>query len=101
MKISGPTIGTSVSAVHNLPAVAPNTITRPVGTDGSNILHILGFLKQQLTGKRFIKGADVESICYLLAADILHQFLQIKDTSLIATLRQILDIMVIRWRTDV
>lgn len=70
MKISGPIIGTVVSAVHNLPAVAPYTLTRTFGTVGSSILHILGFLKKQLTGKRFIEDAGVESSCYLLAADI-------------------------------
>jgi len=70
MNISGPIIGTLVRAVLNLPAVAPYTLKCPVGTAGSSILHILGFLKKQLTGKRFIKDADVESSCYRLAADI-------------------------------
>jgi len=46
MKINGPIIGTSVSAVHNLPAVAPYTLTSPVGNAGSSVLHILGFLKK-------------------------------------------------------
>lgn len=70
MKISGPIIGTLFSAVHNLPGVAPYTLTSPVGTAGSSVLHILGFLKKQLTGKGFIKVTDVESCCNLLAADI-------------------------------
>lgn len=46
MKISGPIIGTLESAVHNLPAVAPYTLTSPVGNAGSSVIHILGFLKK-------------------------------------------------------
>jgi len=99
MKISGPLIGTLVSAVHHLPAVALYTLASPVGNVGSSVLHILGFLKQ-LTGKRFIEVADVESSCYFLVADIWYRFLQHKDTSRIVRLRQILEIIVIRWRTD-
>jgi len=61
MKISGPLIGTLVSAVHHLPAVALYTLASPVGNVGSSVLHILGFLSMRVTNREHFKDFLMKS----------------------------------------
>jgi len=53
-------IGNLRSVVHDLLALAPLAVTRPIGCKGPRGLHLSGTPKEHLAGKRFATGDDVK-----------------------------------------
>jgi len=72
-------IGNLRSVVHDLLALAPLAVTRPIGCKGPRGLHLSGTPKEHLAGKRFATGDDVK-LAVTPRLDIWHRILR-RDTS--------------------